>query len=114
MCFLDQHQYVCGDWKWGHFRQHYAKEYKIGETCGMKLILQTIPTGRRCKLCEKIDIKMKRHAAEVDRIERWQRVGQEFGASIEKSEGLVKGLDEEIQDFNDERECQQSEDVSQI
>jgi hypothetical protein len=103
MCFFDQHRFACGDWKWGHFRQHCVKEYRIGETCGMKLIMQTIPTGTKCKLCEKIDTKMRRRAAEVDRIGRWQREPHKFGASIEKSMEMIRGLDGEIYELSCER-----------
>jgi hypothetical protein len=103
MCFFDQHRFACGDWKWGHFRQHCAKEYRIGETCGMKLIMQTVPVGTKCKLCEKIDTKQRRRAAEVDRINRWQREGVKFRASIDKSMEAVKHLDREIYDLGCER-----------
>ncbi|CAI6331936.1 unnamed protein product [Periconia digitata] len=103
MCFFDQHRFACGDWKWGHFRQHCAKEYRIGETCGMKLIMQTIAVGQKCRLCEKIETKMRRRATEMDRIARWQREGHKFKASIEKSIDQVRSLDCEIYDLNCER-----------
>ena len=103
MCFFDQHRFVCGDWKWGHFRQHCAKEYRIGETCGMKLIMATVPVGTKCKLCEKIDTKMRRRTAEVDRVNRWQREGNKFRASIDKSMELIRGLDGEIYELSCER-----------
>jgi hypothetical protein len=75
----------------------------------MKLIMQTIPTGTKCKLCEKIDTKMRRRAAEVDRIGRWQREGQKFRASIEKSAELIRGLDSEISPLRREKQCLQSD-----
>jgi hypothetical protein len=103
MCFFDQHRFVCGDWKWGHFRQHCAKEYRIGETCGMKLVMQTVPVGQKCKLCEKIDTKTRRRAAEVERVNRWQREGNKFQASIAKSVDLIRGLDSELYDLQCER-----------
>jgi hypothetical protein len=75
----------------------------MGETCGMKLIMQTVPTGTKCKLCEKIDVKMRRRAAEVDRVNRWQRDGQKFRASIDKSLEIMRGLDCEIYELSCER-----------
>jgi hypothetical protein len=42
----------------------------VGEACGMKLIMQTTQTRIRCKLCEKVDTKLVRRVAEVDRIGR--------------------------------------------
>jgi hypothetical protein len=103
MCFFDQHRFACGDWKWGHFRQHCNREYRIGETCGMKLIMQTVPNHQKCKLCEKIDTKLRRRQAEVDRVNRWQREGGKFRASIDKSMDTIQALDSEIHDLGCER-----------
>lgn len=75
----------------------------MGETCGMKLIMQTIPCAQKCKLCEKIDTKLRRRAAEVDRIGRWQREGSKFSASIDKSIESIRHLDSELSDLNNER-----------
>jgi hypothetical protein len=69
----------------------------------MKLIMQTVPIGQKCKLCEKIDTKMRRRAAEVERVNRWQREGQKFRASIDKSLELIRGLDSEIYELGCER-----------
>ncbi|KAH8722784.1 hypothetical protein GQ44DRAFT_806649 [Phaeosphaeriaceae sp. PMI808] len=104
MCFFDQHRFSCGDSKWGHFRQQCAKEYRIGETCGMKLVMQTIPEGTKCKLCTEIDTKMRWRAAEVDRIGRWQREGDKFRVSIGKAKDFVQNLDAEIYDLSLEKE----------
>ncbi|OAK96970.1 hypothetical protein IQ06DRAFT_194705, partial [Phaeosphaeriaceae sp. SRC1lsM3a] len=103
MCFFDQHRFACGDWKWGQFRQHCAKEYRMGHTCGKKLVMQTIPTGTKCKLCEKIETKMRRRTAEVDRIGRWQREESNFRTSIDKSKEIIRGLDEDIYELGTKR-----------
>jgi len=96
MCFFDQFRYLCGDWKWGHFRQHCNREYRMGETCGMKLIMTTIPVNEKCKVCEKIDVKMRRRQAEAERVNRWAAEGNKFRASIEKACELIQELDSEI------------------
>jgi len=75
----------------------------MGETCGMKLVMQTLPTGNKCKLCERIDTKMRRRAAEVDRIGRWQREGSKFRASIDKAMEIIRHLDSEIYELSCER-----------
>ncbi|ORY09580.1 hypothetical protein BCR34DRAFT_516195 [Clohesyomyces aquaticus] len=103
MCFFDQHRYVCGDWKWGHFRQHCNREYRIGETCGMKLIMQTVRVEQKCKLCERIATHRRRRAAEVERVHRWQREGTKFRASIDKSFEIIEALDAEILELSTER-----------
>ena len=69
----------------------------MGETCGMKLIMSTVPVGTKCKLCEKIDTKMRRRQAEVERISRWNREGSKFLASIEKSENIIRSLDTHLE-----------------
>lgn len=104
MCFFDQHRFACGDWKWGHFRQHCNREYRTGETCGMKLIMQTVPVTQKCKLCDKIDTKQRRRSAELDRINRWKREGNKFRASIDRSTDMIKVLDREIFDLGSERQ----------
>jgi hypothetical protein len=75
----------------------------MGETCGMKLVMQTIPTGTKCKLCDKIETKMRRRTAEVDRIGRWQREGTKFRASIDKAMEIIRSLDSEIYELGCER-----------
>lgn len=103
MCFFDQHRFECGDWKWGHFRQHCNREYRTGETCGMKLIMTTLGVSQKCKICERIETKYRRRAGEVDRIHRWQRDGGKFRASIDKSMDAIKHLDHEIIQLSQER-----------
>ncbi|KAI4739514.1 hypothetical protein E4T50_10046 [Aureobasidium sp. EXF-12298] len=46
----------------------------------------------KCKICQKIDTKLRRRAAEEVKIERWY----EDGASIERSREIIKDLDQEI------------------
>ena len=70
----------------------------------MKLIMQTVHVGQKCKLCDKIDTKQRRRAAEVDRISRWQREGGRFSASIDRSYDMIKHLDREIYDLGCERQ----------
>ena len=70
----------------------------------MKLIMQTVPVSQKCKLCEKIDTKQRRRAAEVDRILRWRREGGKFSASIDRSSDIVKTLEREISDLGYERQ----------
>ena len=70
----------------------------------MKLIMQTVPVGQKCKLCDKIDTKQRRRAAEIERINRWQREGSKFSASIDRSYDMVKNLDREIYDLGCERQ----------
>lgn len=103
MCFYDQNIFACGDYKWGNFRQHCNKEYRTGETCGMKLVMQTYPVREKCRICLKIETKQRRIEAELDRIRRWKREGSKFKASIEKSEQIVRELERERSDLINDR-----------
>ena len=95
MCFYDCYKFECGDYKWGNFRQHCNKEYRMGETCGMKLPLDTYPTPQKCRTCEKYHTKLRKRENELARIKRWTAEGKN-PASVEKSEQAVKALDVEI------------------
>ena len=68
----------------------------MGETCGMRLVNETISSPTKCKYCEKIDTKIRKRQAEFERIVRWQREGRN-PASIEKAQDAVKQLEMEIQ-----------------
>ena len=104
MCFFDQHRFACGDWKWGYFRQHCNREYRTGETCGMKLIMQTLSVGQKCKLCDKLDTKQRRKLKEQDKVNRWKKDAPQHWASIEKANEEIKKLDKEIHELRNERQ----------
>jgi len=97
MCFFDQYIYQCGDFRWGPFRLHCAKEYRAGETCGMKLVMQNIHTHSKCRICNKLEVKYGRKAKEEDRIKRWKSEGGEHRkASIDASQDIIDGLNRDI------------------
>ena len=106
MCFYDQFRFSCGDFKWGHFREHCSRESRVGETCGTKVVYAYHDVEYRCRHCIKFDSKMRRYSAERDRIARWSREGCRFAASIERAEDNVKSLEEtirKIQQYRKER-----------
>ncbi|KAH8645961.1 hypothetical protein BGZ60DRAFT_340067, partial [Tricladium varicosporioides] len=106
MCFYDQYQMLCNDYKWGNFRQHCSKEWRTGETCGMKLVMNTIPRNEKCKLCKSIDTKQGRIRKQEDIIKRWTKEaqrGHERGASIEVARMTIYNLQSEIGTLNYER-----------
>ncbi len=84
MCYFEQTRWTCGYWKWGNFRQQCTKEYRTGETCGLKLVYDTVYADGRCKLCDQVEKKDRRvEKMELD-IQRWQREGNRK-ATIEKT-----------------------------
>ncbi|ESZ91965.1 hypothetical protein SBOR_7655 [Sclerotinia borealis F-4128] len=105
MCFFDQCQFACNDYKWGHFRQHCAKEYRTGETCGMKLVMTTYQSHEKCKICTKIDTKWGRIQKEQERVLRWKKEnGKSRQHSIEASEEKIQDLLQEVDKLNKQRE----------
>ncbi|KAI9847503.1 MAG: hypothetical protein M1837_002404 [Sclerophora amabilis] len=66
--------------------------------------MTTSRVGNKCKTCEKIETKLRRRAAEADRIGRWQQEGARFSASIDKAYDNIRALDAEIRDLHAERQ----------
>ncbi|KAI3326578.1 hypothetical protein HD806DRAFT_487635 [Xylariaceae sp. AK1471] len=84
MCFFEQKRWKCGVWRWGNFRQQCPKAYRMGETCGLKLIFNTIQVSDNCKLCKDIEKKWRKVKKFENDINRWQK--EEYrNASIEKA-----------------------------
>ncbi|KAI0405075.1 hypothetical protein F4802DRAFT_597489 [Xylaria palmicola] len=85
MCFFDQTRWECGYWRWGHFREQCNKEYRTGETCGLKFVYNTIRDPEKCKLCKDIEKKQRKQNKLASDIARWSRENNRT-ASIEKAE----------------------------
>lgn len=98
MCYYDQVIYTCNCWKWDNFRQHCDREYRMGETCGLKLVNGNSYETDPCKICNKIATKYRRREAEANKYARWSRENrlQELYASAEKCLETIAGLDREI------------------
>lgn len=70
----------------------------------MKLVYAVIRSNDKCKICQKIDTKLRRRAAEIIKIQRWQSEGSKLKASIERSYGIIKDLDQEIYQLQIEKQ----------
>lgn len=104
MCFYDQYVYQCGDFKWGPARERCTREYRTGEVCGMKLVLESLAVDEKCRICQSLDAKHRRKAREQERIDRWKRDnGKGRKASIDASEEIMKDLDRDIAKLMKER-----------
>jgi hypothetical protein len=101
MCFFEMTRFACGDWKWGNFKVHCNREYRIGETCGMKLVHSTYHCENKCSRCDKVDTKLRKRQKLVERITRWQAENR-LPASIQKGLEEVAVIDKEIQALYDE------------
>jgi len=97
MCYYENFKYSCNDWKWGNFRQHCQAEYRQGETCGMKMVYQTLPLAEKCVMCEKIERKQRRLEKHKADYQRWAVEPQKYRYSMEKAYEEMKALAQEIQ-----------------
>ena len=95
MCFYDQYQHTCGDFKWGALRQPCNKENRTSEICGFKQVMTTYPRNEKCKTCAKMDTKIARIVKELGRIRPWGK---------EDRTGPIKGPREKIAELEVEIE----------
>ena len=103
MCYYDQTLFGCGDWKWGNFRKHCNKEYRMGETCGLKLVNNTHrEPGMKCATCISLDKKNRRYAKAKSDYDRWI-VDSTRQASAAKAAEECQVLYREIEDLQAQR-----------
>lgn len=96
MCYFEMTRWNCGYWRWGSFRQQCNKEYRTGETCGMKLVFDTIYDDGVCKVCLDIEKKQRRLAKLKADVERWRMEGNRT-ATIEKAYSDMAEIEEALQ-----------------
>ncbi|KAI3570696.1 hypothetical protein IWW34DRAFT_774240 [Fusarium oxysporum f. sp. albedinis] len=94
MCYFDRVVWACGNWRWDKFRQQCNKEYRIGETCGLKLVYERRDEEKKCKICDQVTKKenrIRRTTERMARLREWKLL-----ASLEKCEEEVDSLKNEI------------------
>ncbi|KAI1326551.1 hypothetical protein F5Y16DRAFT_226514 [Xylariaceae sp. FL0255] len=102
MCFYDQTRWSCGYWRWGHFREQCSNEYRTGETCGLKFVLNTHCEPDCCRLCKDIEKKQRKYSKLNSDIARWSTEGQNRSASIEKAQRDIVEVCQAIDSMNHE------------
>jgi hypothetical protein len=105
MCYYATTDYVCGDWKWGNMKERCPRQHRMGETCGAKLVHHESVTksDQECKICQEMQIKVRRLRKEQDNVARWRKEGTKFSASIEKAERESGALREQIEEMYSRR-----------
>jgi hypothetical protein len=94
MCFYNQTRWICGNWRWGSFQQQCKWEYRLGETCGLKLIFATNHEDQVCNICHQWNKKQRRIAKLTQDVKRWQNEGDR-PAGIEKAMNDLNVLQDE-------------------
>ncbi|SPO04735.1 uncharacterized protein DNG_07420 [Cephalotrichum gorgonifer] len=95
MCYFDQKRWKCGYWRWGQFRRQCPKEYRTGETCGLKLVMNTFDEAKQCRLCDDIDKKTRRLSKMATDMSRWRREGNR-SATIERTESEYRQVEKQM------------------
>lgn len=95
MCFYNQIVWTCGFWKWSAFQYQCHKEYRIGETCGLKLVCDVDYKDRPCKICQDLAKKQRRAAKMQVDIARWLYEGNR-PATVHVTEGELSKVRKEI------------------
>ncbi|TDZ44978.1 hypothetical protein C8034_v008408 [Colletotrichum sidae] len=98
MCYFYQTKWACGYWRWGQFKQQCNKEYRTGETCGLKLVFETIADPDRCKLCYDMDKKRRRLDKMQRDMNRWHREGNRK-ATIERTHLEMQDVGRQLQEM---------------
>ncbi|KAI0907393.1 hypothetical protein F4824DRAFT_233968 [Ustulina deusta] len=103
MCFFDQTRWACGFWRWGHFREQCNKEYRTGETCGLKFVYNTTSEPEVCKLCKDIEKKQRKYNKLSSDISRWSRETNR-SASIEKAQRDIVEVCQAIRNMTEQHQ----------
>lgn len=104
MCYYDQIRWNCGYWRWSYFRQHCTKEYRVGETCGLKLVYETKFEPGLCRLCCQTEKKQSRYAGLSQDLECW---GGETNrtAAIEQARLQMEEVADQIHRMRKQHDC---------
>lgn len=95
MCYYEQKRWRCGYWRWAKFRRQCNKEYRTGETCGLKLVWATQDELDQCRLCYEMERKQRRLKKMAADMERWRREGNR-PATIERTQGEYSDVEKQL------------------
>lgn len=98
MCYYNQKRWRCGYWRWGQFSRQCPKEYRTGETCGLKLVMDTHDELEKCRLCHDIDRKQRRLKKMEADMSRWRREGNR-PATIERTQVEYMAVEKQMVDL---------------
>lgn len=75
----------------------------MGETCGLKLVYETLSDPDVCRICRDTEKKQRRYNKMYNDIQRWQREGDRK-ATIERTYGEMHDVIAQINRLNEEHE----------
>ena len=98
MCYYNQKRWECGYWRWTQFSRQCPKEYRTGETCGLKLVMDVDNQKAACRLCKDIERKQRRLSKMEKDIARWREEGNK-PATVERTEGEYGAVQRQMYDL---------------
>ena len=107
MCFFDQKVFQCGDWKWGSRREACPKAPAAGDSCGIKLIMNSQYTSELCSICRNIETKRRRIRRLEANVKRWSENAQSWKASIEIAKQDIRSIDAQCRELDMRRASRQ-------
>ncbi|KIM94813.1 hypothetical protein OIDMADRAFT_134927 [Oidiodendron maius Zn] len=107
MCFFDQKVFQCGDWKWGLRRQACPKATAAGDSCSIKLIMNSQYTSELCSICRNIETKRRRIRRLEANVKRWSENAQSLKASIEIAKQDIRSIDAQCRELDMKRASRQ-------
>ena len=103
MCYFDQIRWACGYWRWSHFREQCDREWRIGETCGLKFVNELHEDPSICKLCSEMERKQRKIDKMEKDIARWRKEGNRQ-ATIERTGEALSHVLQQMRDLQDKHE----------
>lgn len=107
MCFYDQYQFECGDFKFGHFRRRCSRVCPRGRSCGLKTAYEVFQLQKKCSLCGKIATNRHGQQQEWDRIECLESKEQADEKGVQRSIDIINQLQQGILKLEMERRGRQ-------
>ncbi|KAF8247787.1 hypothetical protein K440DRAFT_490954, partial [Wilcoxina mikolae CBS 423.85] len=105
MCFYNQHTFICGDYKWGHFRAQCNKVHETDKTCVMKLIFETIRAASKCPTCKKYESIWRKIAQTREIVAIWEFEGAS-SVSTDRERANIVMWQRQLRDIEHETRAQ--------
>ena len=89
-----------------HIRQQCPREHRVGETCSLKLVMNTIYIEVKCAVCKNIERKAKNFWLKEGRVMRWRAIEPiSRKASIKASQSNLQDMSRSVVMLQSQRAC---------
>ena len=99
--------FQCGGWKWGSRREACPKAPAAGDSCRIKLIMNSQHTSELCTICRNIETKRRRICSLEANVKRWSEDAQSWMASIEIAKQDIGSIEAQCRELDMRRASRQ-------